>query len=135
MITEMDETPLPQGQLAIQTVAMPRDTNSSGDIFGGWLLSQMDSAGAIAASRVANGRVVTVAVDKMGFMVPVKVGNIVACYTDVVSIGSSSIQVQIEVWMTRAWEETVTKVTEGMFVYVAIDENGRTRKLPSQSSK
>ena len=130
MITELDESPSPQGELALQTVAMPRDTNAAGDIFGGWLVSQMDLAGAITSAHIAQGRVSTVAIDKMSFMVPVKVGNVVSCYTDVVSIGRSSIQVQVEVWMMKPWEEGLTKVTEGVFVFVAIDESGLTRNIP-----
>jgi acyl-CoA thioesterase YciA len=130
MITELDENPVPQGDLMLQTVAMPKDTNATGDIFGGWLLSQMDIAGGVAASQIAQGRVATVAIDRMNFMVPVKVGSVVACYTDILSIGRSSIQVQIEVWMTNSWESDPVKVTEGVFVFVAIDENGRTRIVP-----
>lgn len=129
MINDIDQKPTPKGSLSLQTVAMPRDTNASGDIFGGWLLSQMDTAGAIAASEIAKGRVATVAVDKMSFMVPVKVGSVVSCYTDVLSIGRSSIQIQVEVWIKSPWNEDITKVTDGLFVFVAIDENGRTRNI------
>ncbi len=129
MITEIDEAPLPQGQLTLQTVTMPKDTNSSGDIFGGWLISQMDMAGATAASRIARGRVATVSIDKMSFMVPVKVGNVVSTYTEIESIGRSSIQILVEVWMTNPWEETLVKVTEGTFVFVAIDGSGNTRAI------
>lgn len=129
MINDIDQKPTPKGGLSLQTVAMPRDTNASGDIFGGWLLSQMDTAGAIAASEIAKGRVATVAVDKMSFMVPVKVGSVVSCYTDVLSIGRSSIQIQVEVWIKSPWNEDITKVTDGLFVFVAIDENGRTRNI------
>lgn len=129
MINDIDQEPTPKGDLSLQTVAMPRDTNASGDIFGGWLLSQMDTAGAIAASEIAKGKVATVAVDKMSFMVPVKVGSVVACYTEILSIGRSSIQVQVEVWIKSPWSEEMTKVTDGLFVFVAIDENGRTRNI------
>jgi acyl-CoA thioesterase YciA len=130
MITELDEFPTPQGELMLQTVAMPKDTNASGDIFGGWLLSQMDIAGGVAAARIAQGRVATVAIDRMSFMVPVKVGSVVSCYTEIQSIGRSSIQVLVEVWMTAAWDHDPVKVTEGVFVFVAIDEKGRTRAIP-----
>lgn len=132
MITELDEVPTPQGELMLQTVAMPKDTNASGDIFGGWLLSQMDIAGGVAAAQIAQGRVATVAIDRMNFMVPVKVGSVVTCYTDVQSIGRSSIQVLVEVWMTAAWDRQPVKVTEGIFVFVAIDDQGRTRVVPQE---
>lgn len=134
-MTAIDETPRPSGELALQTIAMPKDTNSNGDIFGGWLLSQMDLAGGIAAAKVARGRVATVAIDRMSFMVPVQVGAVVSCYTDVLSIGRSSIHVQVEVWssVTGSVGEpgSHNKVTEGTFVFVAIDENGRTRAVPT----
>ena len=134
-VRPIDETPAPSGELALQTIAMPRDTNASGDIFGGWLLSQMDLAGGVAAGKVAHGRVATVAIDRMSFMVPVKVGAVVSCYTEVLSVGRSSIQVQVEVWSRMAGGNgaagTHNKVTEGTFVFVAIDENGRTRAVPA----
>ena len=133
-----DEAPAPSGELALQTIAMPRDTNASGDIFGGWLLSQMDLAGGIAAARIARGRVATVAIDSMSFLVPVKVGSVVSCHTEVLGVGRSSIQVRVEVWATTArseWSGEVaqTKVTEGTFVFVAIDDKGRTRPVPQAS--
>jgi acyl-CoA thioesterase YciA len=133
-VRAIDMAPTPSGELALQTIAMPRDTNANGDIFGGWLLSQMDLAGGIAAGKTANGRVATVAIDRMSFLVPVKVGAVVTCYTQVMTIGRSSIQVRVEVWATapRAeWAEghAQNKVTEGTFVFVAIDENGRTRPV------
>ena len=131
----IDETPAPSGELALQTIAMPRDTNANGDIFGGWLLSQMDLAGSVAAGKVARGRTATVAIDRMAFLVPVKVGAVVTCYTQVMAVGRSSIQVRVEVWATTphaAWDagNTQTKVTEGTFVFVSIDEKGRTRPIP-----
>lgn len=129
-----DESPKPSGQLALQTIAMPKDTNASGDIFGGWLLSQMDLAGSVIAAEVAAGRVATVAIDRMSFMVPVKVGALVSCYVQVMAVGRSSIQVQVEVWsrltVATGAAPTVHKVTEGSFVFVAIDEEGRTRPVP-----
>ena len=130
-----DDAPGPSGELALQTIAMPRDTNANGDIFGGWLLSQMDLAGGIAAGHVARGRVATVAIDRMSFLVPVKVGAVVSCYTQVLQVGRSSIQVRVEVWATTpradwATDSGQTKVTEGTFVFVSIDEKGRTRPIP-----
>ena len=133
--TSVDDAPGPSGELALQTIAMPRDTNANGDIFGGWLLSQMDLAGGVAAGKVARGRVATVAIDRMSFLVPVKVGAVVSCYTQVLQVGRSSIQVRVEVWATTPRAEwgagnAQTKVTEGTFVFVSIDENGRTRPIP-----
>ena len=128
-MTNIDASPLPQGDLALQTVAMPRDTNASGDIFGGWLLSQMDLAGGIAAGKVANGRIATVAIEGMVFLTPVKVGAIVACYTQVLEVGRSSIRILVEVWINGPSTAEPAKVTEGEFIFVAIDENGRTRAV------
>ncbi len=125
----MDTIPSPGGQLTMQTVAMPKDTNASGDIFGGWLVSQMDLAGMVAAQRVAKGRVATVAIAEMNFMVPVKVGAVVSCFADVATVGRSSIHVQVEVWIADQGSTELNKVTEGMFVFVAIDNNGRTRAV------
>ena len=130
-MNDIDSSPLPQGNLALQTVAMPKDTNANGDIFGGWLLSQMDIAGGIAAAEVANGRVATVAIDGMAFLTPVHVGAVVSCYTEVLEVGRSSIRVMVEVWITSKHDGEPLKVTEGDFVFVAIDENGRTRTVGS----
>lgn len=128
-MNDIDSTPLPQGDLALQTVAMPRDTNANGDIFGGWLLSQMDIAGGIAAAEVAGGRVATVAVDGMAFLTPVHVGAVVTCYTDVLEVGRSSIRIMVEVWINSRHDGYPIKVTEGEFVFVSIDSNGRTRTI------
>ncbi|MCK5881305.1 MAG: acyl-CoA thioesterase [Sinobacterium sp.] len=129
-MNDIDLNPTPTGDLAIQTVAMPKDTNASGDIFGGWLVSQMDIAGAISASREAGGKVATVAIEGMSFMVPVKVGSLITCYTEVRSLGRSSIQIQVEVWMdSLSGKGNIQKVTEGTFVFVAIDDSGNTRAL------
>ena len=128
-MNDIDTSPIPQGDLTLQTMAMPRDTNASGDIFGGWLLSQMDLAGGIAAGELANGRVATVAVDGMAFLTPVHVGAVVSCYTDVLEVGRSSIRIMVEVWINSRHDGEPIKVTEGEFVFVAIDENGRTRAV------
>lgn len=127
--SDIDDFPVPAGTLSLQTVAMPRDTNASGDIFGGWLVSQMDLAGAIAAQEVAAGRVATVAIDGMAFYTPVHVGALVGLYTEVLEVGRSSIRVGVEVWITRKNSDEQLKVTEGEFVFVAIDERGRTRPI------
>jgi len=126
---DIDSVPAPQGDIALQTVAMPKDTNATGDIHGGWLLSQMDMAGAVTANEVAGGRVATVAVDSMAFLTPVHVGAVVTCYADVLEIGGSSVRIVVEVWINSRHDGEPIKVTEGEFVFVAIDENGRTRKI------
>ena len=128
-MSDIDSTPVPHGELALQTVAMPKDTNASGDIFGGWLLSQMDLAGLITAMDVARGRAATVAINGMAFLTPVHVGAVVSCYCDVLEIGRSSIRIVVEVWINSQHDGEPLKVTEGEFVYVAIDENGRTRAI------
>lgn len=125
----IDSAPAPQGELALQTVAMPRDSNASGDIYGGWLLSQMDMAGAVTASDVAGGRVATVAVGGMAFLTPVHIGAVVTCYADILEIGGSSIRIIVEVWINSRHDGEPIKVTQGEFVFVAIDDNGRTRKI------
>ena len=125
----IDENPRPQGELALQTVAMPADTNANGDIFGGWLLSQMDIAGGVAAAEVARGRVATVAVQGMSFLTPVHVGAVVSCYCDILDIGRSSVRVLIEVWINCQHDGEPIKVSEGEFIYVAIDDAKRTRTI------
>lgn len=124
-----DETPTPGGELMLQTVAMPTDTNPRGDIFAGWLLSQMDMAGAITATKVTRGRIATVAVGNMDFIRAVHVGAVVSCYGKVVETGNSSIAVNVEVWINHPATFEPTKVTEGMFTFVSIDDNGRTRPI------
>lgn len=128
-MNDIDTNPVPHGDLALQTVAMPKDTNPNGDIFGGWLMSQMDIAGMVTAGEVARGRVATVAIDGMVFLTPVHVGAVVSCYCDVLEIGRSSIRMVVEVWINSQHDGEPIKVTEGEFVFVAIDENGRTRVI------
>ena len=128
-MNDIDTTPIPNGELALQTVAMPKDTNPNGDIFGGWLLSQMDIAGMVTASDVASGRVATVAIEGMAFLTPVHVGAVVSCYCDVLEVGRSSVRIVVEVWINSQHDGEPIKVTEGEFVFVAIDENGRTRVI------
>ena len=129
-VKQIDTNPVPCGKLALQTIAMPKDTNANGDIFGGWLLSQMDLAGGIAASEVAVGRVATVAIEGMSFLTPVHVGAVVSCYCDVLDTGRSSIRIMVEVWINSKPDGEPLKVTEGEFIYVAIDENKLTRPIP-----
>jgi acyl-CoA thioesterase YciA len=114
----------------VRTVAMPADTNANGDIFGGWVLSQMDIAGGVAAGRVALGRTVTVAVEAMKFHRPVRIGDVVSVFADVVKVGRTSITVRVETWVTRRDSAQPLKVTEGTFVYVAIDDDGEPRPVP-----
>ena len=128
---DIDSTPIPQGDLSLQTVAMPKDTNANGDIFSGWLLSQMDIAGMITANEMAKGRVATVAIDGMAFLTPVHVGAVVSCYCDVLEVGRSSVRIVVEVWINSPHDGDPLKVTEGEFVFVAIDSNGRTRAINS----
>ena len=116
--------------LAVRTLAMPADTNPSGDIFGGWLLAQMDVAGAVVAVERAQGRVATIAVDAMSFKMPVFVGDLVSVYATVARIGRSSITVAVEAWARRQRNGEEVHVTEGRFTYVAIDEARRARPIP-----
>ena len=121
----------PQGTLTIRTLAMPADTNPAGDIFGGWVMSQMDIAGAIAAGERVRGRVVTVAVEAMSFISPVKVGDVLCVYTSVGRVGTTSVVIAIEAWAQRGRYGDGVKVTSGHFVYVALGENGAKRAIPA----
>ena len=120
----------PLGTLTIRTLAMPADTNPAGDIFGGWVMSQMDIAGAIAAIERVRGRVVTVAVEAMTFIAPVKVGDILCVYTSLERVGTTSITVAIEAWVRRNRLSDRVKVTQARFVYVALDDSGQKRPIP-----
>jgi acyl-CoA thioesterase YciA len=115
----------PKGELMTRTVAMPKDTNPNGDIFGGWLMSQMDLGSGILASKVARARVVTVALDGMSFLEPVRVGDTVACYAWVESIGRTSMKIPVEVWVQRYMRTELTLVTHATFTYVAVDRAGK----------
>ena len=123
----------PKGRLAIQTVAMPADTNPSGDIIGGWLLSQMDIAGGIVASQRTRGRAATVAVEAMVFHRPVRVGDVVGCYSEILQVGTTSITILVEAWVVRRQDPAARfKVTEGQFTYVALDADGKKRPVPPE---
>ena len=122
----------PRGTLATRTLAMPADANPSGDIFGGWVLSQMDIAGGITAGARAKGRVATVAVDAMVFHRPVNVGDVLCTYADIVRIGRTSIAIHVEAWALRARHGERVKVTEGTFTLVAIDDDGQPRPVPPE---
>ena len=125
-----NQLPAPAGKLISQTIAMPRETNANGDIFGGWLLSEMDLAGAILAGRIAKGRVATVAISSMSFLSPVPVGAVIGCYAHTLSVGSSSMRILIEAWIEGDHQTDSSKVTEGEFVFVAIDDQGNKRHVP-----
>ena len=114
-----------------KTVAMPADTNPNGDIFGGWLLSQMDVAGGILAKKIAKGRVATVAIEGMKFLLPVKVGDTVTCYGSILKTGNSSISINLRVTAQGLESKQPQDVTNGTFIYVAIDLDGKPRQLPT----
>ena len=120
----------PRGEMAVRTLAMPADTNPAGDIFGGWLMSLMDVAGGIAAGAVAQGRVATVAVTDMAFLRPVKVGDVVCCYTDLVRKGRTSLTFRVEAWALRQRLGDRIQVTSADFTYVALDGDGKPRPIP-----
>lgn len=115
--------PEPKGELAIRVVAMPKDTNPAGDVFGGWLISQMDLAGGVFCRKIAKGRVVTVTIESTTFKAPVFIGDTLCCYVSLVKIGRTSITTYIEAYVNRDFEDTRIKVTEGEFTYVKMDKN------------
>jgi acyl-CoA thioesterase YciA len=125
-----DTIPPPIEQLALRMVAMPRDTNPSGDIFGGWLVSLMDIAGGTVAIHAAKGQVVLAAIHKMSFLRPVSVGEEVSCYAYVDTIGVTSRNIHVEAWVRCPKSGHVCKVTEGTFTFVAIDEARKPRPVP-----
>jgi acyl-CoA thioesterase YciA len=114
---------------ALRTIAMPADANPNGDIFGGWIMAQMDLAGAVLAVRRAKGRVATVAVDAMTFHRPVFIGDLVSCYATIKRVGRTSMTIDIATWVERRKDGYHEKVTDGLFTYVAIDESGRPRPV------
>ncbi|HMI76786.1 MAG TPA: acyl-CoA thioester hydrolase YciA [Buchnera sp. (in: enterobacteria)] len=123
---------LPSGHLVLQTLAMPSNTNPNGDIFGGWLMSQMDIGGAILAKEISGGRVVTVRVYDMIFLKSVSVGDIVSCYAKCIKIGTSSIVINIEIWIKKLCFKTPGQfycTAEAVFIYVAVDKKGKSRAL------
>ena len=118
------------GELMLRTFAFPADANPAGDIFGGWLLGQMDIAGASLARRRAHGRVATVAIAQMTFKLPVFVGDEVSCYCSVVRVGNTSVTIDVEAWARRADGDDLARVTEGVFTYVALGADRRARQIP-----
>src|ERR1700744_1759546 len=124
----------PCGDLGTRTLAMPADTNANGDIFGGWLLSQMDVGGGVFASKTAKARTVTVAIEAMNFRKPVFVGDLVSVHANLVRIGRTSITVHLEAWVLRRKEGQPILVTDGNFTYVAIDDHGRPQAVKPDDS-
>jgi acyl-CoA thioesterase YciA len=119
----------PCGELCIRTLAMPADTNQNGDIFGGWLLSQMDLGGGVCASKIAKSRTVTVAIEAMNFRKPVFVGDLVSVHANLVRVGKTSITVHLEAWVLRRKEMQSILVTDGNFTYVSIDDQGHPQAI------
>ena len=125
----------PQGELTTRTMAMPAYSNPAGDIFGGWVLSQMDIAAGICAGERAQCRTVTVALDAMHFIRPVKIGDILCVYTKIEKVGNTSIQIHVEAWVQRERSRTNTvKVTQANFTFVALDDDGNPQPVPPQAS-
>ncbi|OOF89302.1 acyl-CoA thioesterase [Rodentibacter ratti] len=127
-----------KGVPLLRTLAMPSDTNANGDIFGGWIMSQMDMGGAILAKEIAHGRVVTVAVESMNFIKPIAVGDVVCCYGQCLKIGRSSIQIKMEVWVKKVASEPIGErycVTDAVFTFVAVDSKGKSRAIPREGNE
>ena len=122
----------PQGELTTRTIAMPANTNPAGDIFGGWVLSQMDIAAGICASERAQSRTVTAAVDAMHFIRPVKVGDVLCVYTEIERVGKTSMDIHVEAWAQRDRSRRMVKVTEAKFIFVALGVDGRPNELPDK---
>lgn len=122
-----------RGELTLRTLAMPGDANAAGDIFGGWVMAQMDLACGIRAAERARGRVVTAAVQEMSFAMPVKIGDTLCVYTDVIRVGRTSITLLVEVWAQRYLSDTMEKVTQATFVMVALDGDGKPKPVPSEA--
>ena len=129
------ETTLPKGKAPmLRVVPMPADSNHNGDIFGGWIMSQVDVAGGVLAGRIARGRVATVAVNSFVFKHPVQIGDLLSLYSEVVRVGNTSVTISVEVYAERSPQDIkVVKVTEATLTFVAIDANGRPRPIPKQS--
>lgn len=130
-----EKIPSTASELCVRTLAMPADTNPNGDIFGGWVLSQMDIAGGIYSGKRCRGRTVTVAVESMTFHLPVMVGDVLCCYCETIKEGNTSLTIKIEAWTIRRFDTKRILVTEGVFTYVAVDEERRPRSIDSFSTK
>ncbi|MBW6420006.1 acyl-CoA thioesterase [Rhizobium sp. XQZ8] len=123
--------PRPTGELTLRTLAMPADANAAGDIFGGWVMAQMDLASGIRAAERARGRVVTAAVKEMAFELPVKIGDTLNVYTEITRVGRTSITLSVEAWAHRARFRILEKVTAGTFIMVALDDDGKPSAVPA----
>jgi acyl-CoA thioesterase YciA len=123
----------PTGELTLQTLAMPMNTNANGDIFGGWIVSQMDLAVGILSKKISRGRITTVAINTMTFLRPVHVGDIISCYAELIKIGTTSMTIAVEVWAMPVEQQEHYQVTEGIFVSVAIDEHGKPRQVSKKA--
>ena len=128
----MNTSSAPKGELTLRTLAMPGDANAAGDIFGGWVMSQMDLASGIRAAERARGRVVTAAVKEMAFALPVKIGDTLCVYTDIVKVGRTSITLSVETWAQRYLTHRMEQVTAATFVMVALDAEGQPTPVPSE---
>ena len=126
---------MPHGEIVIRSIAMPADTNANGDIFGGWLVSQMDLGGAVLARNLAASRVATVAIDAMSFVAPVSVGDTVTCYAELKGIGRTSMKVAVEAWSQHYSGTPERRVTQGVFTYVAIDAGGKPHAVKRPKSR
>lgn len=127
MTSESSE--LPAGEIVIRTIAQPADTNANGDVFGGWLMGQMDLGGAVLARNLARSRVVTVAVEAMSFVAPVNVGDTLTCYASLVESGRTSMKIALEAWVHHYIDGRQQRVTHGRFTYVAIDNQGKPHAI------
>jgi acyl-CoA thioesterase YciA len=127
-----DSAPGPQGTLTMRVIAMPADANAAGDVFGGWVMAQMDLAAGIRASERSAGRVVTAAINALSFKLPVKIGDTLELYTDVVKVGRSSMTIEVEAWAQRYLTRNKVKVTDADFVMVAVDTDGKPRAVPAE---
>lgn len=125
--------PTPTGELTLRTLAMPADANAAGDIFGGWVMAQMDLASGIRAAERARGRVVTAAVNEMAFAMPVKIGDTLCIYTHVIRVGRTSMTLKIEAWAQRYLSDRMDKVTDALFVMVALDRAGKPTPVPPEA--
>ncbi|HWU60632.1 MAG TPA: acyl-CoA thioesterase [Ensifer sp.] len=123
----------PKGELTLRTLAMPGDANAAGDIFGGWVMAQMDLACGIRAAERAKGRVVTAAVKEMAFAMPVKIGDTLCIYSDIQSVGRTSMTLNIEVWAQRYLSDRMEKVTNAIFIMVALDKDGKPTPVPPEA--
>ncbi|TWB61801.1 (3S)-malyl-CoA thioesterase [Rhizobium sp. ERR 922] len=129
----MNDSVKPRGELTLRTLAMPADANPAGDIFGGWVMAQMDLASGIRAAERARGRVVTAAVKEMAFELPVKIGDTLSVFTDIERVGRTSITLSVEAWAHRARYNSLEKVTAAIFIMVALDESGLPKAVPEES--